>query len=70
MLREEDKIFKNLYGLKGSGLNLAKELGDWKNTKDIINKGKKWIFNYKELKKIIGIHIGQLLYCSTKIKLI
>jgi NADH-quinone oxidoreductase subunit F len=49
MLNEKDKIFKNLYGLKGKGLNVAKSLGDWKNTKDFIEKGKQWILD--EVKK-------------------
>ena len=49
MLNEKDRIFKNLYGLKGTGLNVAKDLGDWKNTKEVINKGKKWIL--EEVKK-------------------
>ena len=49
MLNEKDKIFKNLYGLKGRGLDVAKSLGDWKNTKDFIQKGKQWIL--EEVKK-------------------
>ena len=49
MLNEKDKIFKNLYGLKGKGLTVAKSLGDWKNTKDFIEKGKQWILD--EVKK-------------------
>ena len=49
MLNEKDKIFKNLYGLKGKGLDVAKSLGDWKNTKDFIQKGKQWILD--EVKK-------------------
>ena len=49
MLNEKDKIFKNLYGLKGKGLTVAKSLGDWKNTKDFIGKGKQWILD--EVKK-------------------
>ena len=49
MLNEKDRIFKNLYGLKGKGLDVAKSLGDWKNTKDFIQKGKQWILD--EVKK-------------------
>ena len=49
MLNEKDKIFKNLYGLKGKGLTVAKSLGDWKNTKGFIEKGKQWILD--EVKK-------------------
>ena len=33
MLSEKDKIFKNIYGFSGFGLNVAKSLGDWDNVK-------------------------------------
>ncbi len=43
MLNKKDKIFNNLYGLKGNGLNTAFKLGDWSDSKEIIVKGKDWI---------------------------
>ena len=43
MLNNKDRIFNNLYGLKGTGLNTAFKLGDWSETKEIIAKGKDWI---------------------------
>ncbi len=43
MLNKKDKIFNNLYGLKGNGLNTAFKLGDWSESKEIIAKGKEWI---------------------------
>ncbi len=43
MLNKKDKIFNNLYGLKGNGLNTAFKLGDWSESKQIIAKGKDWI---------------------------
>ena len=43
MLNKKDKIFNNLYGLKGNGLNTAFKLGDWSESKEIIAKGKDWI---------------------------
>jgi NADH-quinone oxidoreductase subunit F len=43
MLKDEDRIFQNIYGFKGSGLDTAKSIGDWKNTKKIIAKGREWI---------------------------
>ena len=43
MLNNKDRIFNNLYGLKGNGLNIAFKLGDWSETKEIIAKGKDWI---------------------------
>ena len=38
MLREEDKIFKNLYGFDDWSLTGAKNRGVWSNTKEIIEK--------------------------------
>ncbi len=43
MLNKKDRIFNNLYGLKGNGLNTAFKLGDWSDSKEIIVKGKDWI---------------------------
>ena len=43
MLNKKDRIFNNLYGLKGNGLNTAFKLGDWSESKKIITKGKDWI---------------------------
>ncbi len=43
MLNKKDRIFNNLYGLKGNGLNTAFKLGDWSDSKEIIAKGKDWI---------------------------
>ncbi len=45
MLADKNKIFTNLYGSKGKGLNSAKKIGDWDNAKNIIEKGKDWILN-------------------------
>ena len=49
MLSDKDKIFKNIYGFSGTGLKVAKSLGDWNNTKSIMLKGKNWILD--EVKK-------------------
>ena len=43
MLREEDKIFKNLYGFEDWSLAGAKKRGIWSNTKGIIEKGSDFI---------------------------
>ena len=43
MLREEDKIFKNLYGFDDWSLKGANERGIWYNTKEIIEKGSEFI---------------------------
>ena len=43
MLREQDKIFQNLYGFDDWSLKGAKERGVWSNTKEIIEKGSDFI---------------------------
>jgi NADH-quinone oxidoreductase subunit F len=43
MLKDSDRIFQNIYGFKGSGLDAAKSVGDWKSTKKYIAKGREWI---------------------------
>ena len=39
MLRDEDRIFTNIYGFEGADLNAAKARGDWQATADLIKKG-------------------------------
>ena len=43
MLRDEDRIFTNLYGLHDAGLAGARARGDWNGTKELILKGRDWI---------------------------
>ncbi len=45
MLSDNDRIFKNIYGIKGKGLDVAKSIGDWKDTKEILSKGRDWIID-------------------------
>ena len=70
MLKDEDRIFKNLYNDFGWEIDDAIKRGDWSETKKIIDKGKESII--KEIKEnqsarlkdtppIIGITI-RLLY--------
>ncbi|PPR44588.1 MAG: NADH-quinone oxidoreductase subunit F [Alphaproteobacteria bacterium MarineAlpha5_Bin8] len=49
MLREEDKIFKNLYGHEDWNINGALKRGIWKDTKQILAKGSDYIID--EIKK-------------------
>ncbi|MCC2646542.1 MAG: NADH-quinone oxidoreductase subunit [Rickettsiaceae bacterium] len=49
MIKEQDKIFRNLYGYQGADLESAKKRGDWDGTKAIIAKGREWII--EEVKK-------------------
>lgn len=43
MLRDEDRIFTNIYGWEGADLKAAKKRGDWDKTVDIIKKGREGI---------------------------
>src|ERR1700735_5480332 len=43
MLRDEDRIFTNLYGQHDAGLKGARKRGDWSGTKDLILKGRQAI---------------------------
>jgi NADH-quinone oxidoreductase subunit F len=45
MLRDEDRIYTNLYGFESSRLDAARARGDWDGTKELILKGRDWIIN-------------------------
>ena len=49
MLRDQDRIFTNLYGFDDPGLVAARERGDWDGTKAFIAKGREW--SVEEVKK-------------------
>ena len=49
MLKEKDKIFKNLYGFQDWNLKGARYRGIWEDTKDLITKGSDYIVD--EIKK-------------------
>ncbi len=40
MLKNENRIFTNLYGFEGADLKSAKKRGDWDNTKALLAKGR------------------------------
>lgn len=42
-LKDQDRIFQNLYGHHGADLASAKKYGDWHRTKDILAKGHDWV---------------------------
>ena len=42
-LRDQDRIFQNLYGHHGTDLKSAKQYGDWHKTKEILLKGHDWV---------------------------
>ncbi len=43
MLRDQDRIFTNLYGVHDWKLAGARQRGDWDGTKELILKGRDWI---------------------------
>ena len=49
MLEDKNRIFTNLYGDESFQLSSSIARGDWKDTKEIISKGKDWII--EEIKK-------------------
>ena len=54
MLKDEDRIFKNLYNDKGIDVKSAKERGDWINTKELCLKGRDWIINEIKASELRG----------------
>ena len=45
MLKDQDRIFKNLYNDMGSDVSSSQKRGDWVNTREITDKGREWIIN-------------------------
>ncbi len=43
MLADKDRIFLNLYGVHGAGLENARKRGAWNGTADMIGAGREWI---------------------------
>lgn len=57
-LKDQDRIFQNLYGHHGADLKSAKKYGDWYKTKEILDKGHDWVWLLdvvKERELIYGI---------------
>ena len=54
MLKDEDRIFTNLYNDQGADIVSAQKRSDWKDTHEIINKGKEWIINEVKLSELRG----------------
>ena len=44
-LKDQDRIFQNLYGRLPPDLKSAKKMGDWHKTKEILLKGHDWIIS-------------------------
>jgi len=45
MLKDQDRIFTNIYGLEDTGLKGAKKRGDWNRTKALLAKGREKIID-------------------------
>ena len=54
MLKDENKIFKNLYNSLGWEIDKAIKREDWNNTKEIISKGREWIINEVKTSELRG----------------
>ena len=54
MLKEENKIFKNLYNNYGWEIDKALDRDDWKNTNELLSKGKEWIINEIKTSELRG----------------
>ena len=54
MLKEENRIFTNLYNKKSWKIDSSLERGDWKDTKNILSKGREWIINEIKTSELRG----------------
>ena len=54
MLKEEDKIFKNLYNQFGWSIDDSLKRDDWSGTKNLIEKGREWIINEIKTSELRG----------------
>ena len=48
-LKDQDRIFQNLYGHHGADLKSAMKYGDWYKTKEMILKGHDWVRGHAHL---------------------
>ncbi|KAG1328319.1 putative NADH dehydrogenase [ubiquinone] flavoprotein 1, mitochondrial [Cocos nucifera] len=53
-LKDEDRIFTNLYGLHDPFLKGAMKRGDWYRTKDLVLKGSDWMVNEIKMSGLRG----------------
>ena len=54
MLKDKDRIFTNLYGDDSFDPNSSIKRGDWKDIKEITNKGKDWIIDQIKKSELRG----------------
>ena len=48
-LRDQDRIFQNLYSHHGADLKSAMKYGDWYKTKEILLKGHDWVCIFRKV---------------------
>ncbi|KAJ2465258.1 NADH dehydrogenase [ubiquinone] flavoprotein 1, mitochondrial, partial [Coemansia sp. RSA 2320] len=53
-LKDQDRIFTNLYGQHDFGLKGALQRGDWHKTKELVLKGEDWIISEMKLSGMRG----------------
>ncbi|OLL23396.1 NADH-ubiquinone oxidoreductase subunit, mitochondrial [Neolecta irregularis DAH-3] len=53
-LKDQDRVFQNLYSQHGADLKSAQKLGDWYKTKEILLKGHEWIISEVKLSGLRG----------------
>jgi len=54
MLRDEDRIFTNIYGIHDWHIAGAQKRGDWSGTKDLILKGRDWLVEEMKASNLRG----------------
>ena len=54
MLRDQDRIFTNIYGFGEQGLKGARARGDWDGTKALVAKGRDWIIEQVKESELRG----------------
>jgi NADH-quinone oxidoreductase subunit F len=54
MLKDQDRIYTNLYGLQDFRLAAAQKRGDWDGTKAILEKGRDWIIAEMKASELRG----------------
>ena len=54
MLKDKDRIFKNLYNDLSEDVSSAQKRGDWIDTKEICHKGREWIINEIKASELRG----------------
>ena len=54
MLKDEDRIFTNLYGMHDRSLKGAQQRGHWDGTAAIVKKGRDWIIDQMKASGLRG----------------